>query len=86
MDQAVAQVHPFGAGDRGHQVALDSHGQLVGSKPQPPCQPLDVGVNHDTRGDPECGPQHHVDRLAADTGKPCKGFHVTRNLAIKLIR
>src|SRR5208337_452501 len=36
-------------------------------------------------GDPECGPQHHVGRLAADTGQFCQGFHVTRNLAIKLI-
>jgi hypothetical protein len=85
LDQAVAQVNPFGAGDHRHQVELDRHGHLVGGQSQPASQPLDVGVNHDTRGDPECGSQYHVGRLAADTGQLRQGFQVARNLAVELL-
>ncbi len=80
----MAQVHPFRTWNHSHQVALDGNGLFVSGKSQPPSQPLDVGVNHNTCGNSECRSQHDVRRLASNTGKFRQRLHVAGNLAMEL--
>jgi hypothetical protein len=67
MNQPVAEIHPLLPGNQLHEIALDLLRGAAYSQSQPARYPLNVGVDNDARGDPECRAQDDIRRLAADS-------------------
>lgn len=81
FDEPVAQVPPLRLGEPGGQVSLDSGWVGRFGPPEAKGQAFDVGIDDDSRGDPQGVAKHDMGRLSPDSGQGCQVFQVGRHLA-----